>query len=178
MPSARPSVPCSEISCRMLFNRSGSVRWVIWAFRWLCLATPQQETRMARPRPVFCARSAATPAWFGCARLATLAFAPPHHAGVAAEGRRTIYRKSFTPASIVMCPAFLNTGLARLNRRRDSLFWARDPGGTPNYFVARFISRCVASGNAMAARISGVVCRGRWICLGRSSFRPLGQGRD
>ncbi|MEI6396137.1 MAG: hypothetical protein WCT12_34155, partial [Verrucomicrobiota bacterium] len=53
---------------------------------------------MARPRPVFCARSAATPAWFGCARLATLAFTPPHHAGVAAEGRRTIYRKSFTPA--------------------------------------------------------------------------------
>ena len=48
----------------------------------------------------FFARDAViTPPGFGCARLATLAFAPPHPGGVMTEGRKTIYRKSFTPAS-------------------------------------------------------------------------------
>src|SRR5438445_3579159 len=63
----------------------------------MCLLTPQQETSVARPRPVFRARSASTPPGFGCARLATLASAPPHPGGVEAEGRKTNYRKTFTP---------------------------------------------------------------------------------
>lgn len=66
----------------------------------MCLLTPQQETKMARPRPVFRAWSAFTPPGFGCARLATLAFAPPHPGGVKAQGRKTIYRKTFTPPVI------------------------------------------------------------------------------
>ncbi len=36
---------------------------------------------------------------FGCARLATLAFTPPHPGGVRTNGRKTICRNSFTPAS-------------------------------------------------------------------------------
>src|SRR5271170_3827898 len=54
---------------------------------------------LTRPRPVFRARRASTPPGFGCARLATLASAPPHPGGVEAEGRKTNYRKSFTPPS-------------------------------------------------------------------------------
>jgi len=48
----------------------------------MCLLTPQQETNVTRPRPVFRARSGFTPLGFGCARLAALAFAPPHPRGV------------------------------------------------------------------------------------------------
>ena len=66
---------------------------------------------MTRPRPVFRARSASTPPGFGCARLATLAFAPPHPGGVEAEGRKTNYRKTFTPP---LMGAFLTTTLVSL----------------------------------------------------------------
>src|SRR5256885_11276753 len=45
----------------------------------------RSETSLARPRPVFRARCASTPPGFGCARLATLAFAPPHPGGVRSE---------------------------------------------------------------------------------------------
>jgi hypothetical protein len=41
--------------------------------------------------------SSVAPFGFGCARLATLAFAPPHPKGVTLEGRRRIYRNRFTP---------------------------------------------------------------------------------
>jgi len=64
----------------------------------MCLATPQQETSMTRPRPVFRVRSGFTPPGFGCARLATLPFAPPHPGGVKPDGRKTNYRKQITPA--------------------------------------------------------------------------------
>src|SRR5688572_29142664 len=97
-PSAKPSWPCSVRSCRTLFNRSGSVWWAMWFYCWMCLLTPQQETSVARPRPVFRAQSVITPPGFGCARLATLTFAPPHPGGVMTDGRKTIYRSSFTPA--------------------------------------------------------------------------------
>jgi len=60
-------------------------------------ATPQQETSLARPRPVFRARSTLAPSGLGCAGLATLAFAPPPPEGARAEGRMAIYRKKFTP---------------------------------------------------------------------------------
>ena len=74
--------------------RIGVVGHVVW---W-CLSTPQQETNVARPRPVFHARSVFTPPGFGCARLATLAFAPPHPGGVKTEGRKTNYRQQNAPA--------------------------------------------------------------------------------
>ena len=64
----------------------------------MCLSTPQQGTNVARPRPVLRVRSSFTPFGFGCARLATLAFAPPHPKGVKLEGRKTNYRSRFTPA--------------------------------------------------------------------------------
>ena len=64
----------------------------------MCLSTPQQGTNVARPRPVLRVRSSFTPLGFGCARLATLAFAPPHPKGVKLEGRKTNYRSRFTPA--------------------------------------------------------------------------------
>jgi hypothetical protein len=48
----------------------------------------------------FFARSVFTPPGFGCARLATLAFAPPHPGGVKTEERKTNYRRSFTPTII------------------------------------------------------------------------------
>jgi hypothetical protein len=41
--------------------------------------------------------SSFTPLGFGCARLATLALAPPRPKGVKLEGRRAIYRNGFTP---------------------------------------------------------------------------------
>ena len=56
---------------------------------------------MTRPRPAFRARSALPPPGFGCARLATLAFAPPHPGGGKAEGRKTIYRNRFTPTKFL-----------------------------------------------------------------------------
>src|SRR5208282_1861826 len=102
-PSAKPSWPCSVNSCRTLFKSSGSVWWAIWFGLLDVLVTPQQETSVARPRPVFHARGASTPPGFGCARLATLAFAPPHPGGVEAEGRKTIYRKTFTPPRHTVC---------------------------------------------------------------------------
>src|SRR5208282_3934825 len=57
------------------------------------LATPQQETSMTRPRPVFRARSGFPPPGFGCARLAT-----PHPGGGKPDGRKTNYRKQIPPA--------------------------------------------------------------------------------
>src|SRR5579859_2425333 len=102
IPSARPPAPSSLRSCRTVFKSSGLVWWVILVLSWMCFATPQQETSLARPRPVFRARSASTPPGFGYARLATLAFAPPHPGGVEAEGRKTIYRKDFTPPVHIM----------------------------------------------------------------------------
>ena len=98
MPSARPSVPCSVRSCKTVFKSSGLVWWVIGVLSWLCFVTPQHETTMARPRPVFRARRVLTPPGFGCAWLAALAFAPPHPGGVRTEGRKTNYRKHLTPA--------------------------------------------------------------------------------
>ncbi len=65
----------------------------------MCFATPQQGTSLTRPRPVFRTRSVFTPPGFGCARLATLAFAPPHPGGVKTEGRKTNYRNRFTSPS-------------------------------------------------------------------------------
>src|SRR5882672_5521511 len=99
MPSAKPVWPCSVRSCRTLFKRSGSLWWAMWFWMLDVFATPQQETNVARPRPVFRARTVITPLGFGCARLATLAFAPPHPRGVMTEGRKTIYRKTFTPTN-------------------------------------------------------------------------------
>src|SRR5713101_6854644 len=97
MPSARPLAPSSLSSCRTVFKSSGWLWWVILVLSWMCFATPQQETTVARPRPVLRARGAPTPPGCGCARLATLAFAPPHPGGVGAEEGKTNYRKSFTP---------------------------------------------------------------------------------
>ena len=51
---------------------------------------------MARPRPVYDGGS--PPSGAAALRLATLASAPPPPKGGWAEGRRAIYRKSFTPA--------------------------------------------------------------------------------
>ena len=62
---------------------------------------------MTRPRPAFRARSALPPPGFGCARLATLTFAPPHPEGGKAEGRKTNYRNRFTPTFIF---GFTNIG--------------------------------------------------------------------
>lgn len=62
---------------------------------------------MARPRPVFRARGAVRPSGLGCARLATLAIAPPRPEGRAAQGEAVandIYRKDFTlPLSVQHC---------------------------------------------------------------------------
>src|ERR1035437_9449487 len=53
MPSAKPPLaPCSVRSCRTVFKSSGFVWWVVMDLLWMCLLTPQQETIMARPRPV------------------------------------------------------------------------------------------------------------------------------
>ncbi len=51
------------------------------------------------PSTSFRARSVFTPLGFGCTRLATLAFAPPHPRGVKTNGSRTNYRSRFTPAA-------------------------------------------------------------------------------
>src|ERR1700720_362143 len=99
IPSAKPGRPCSVKSCRTVFKSSGLVGRVIMVLVGECLETPQQETSTARPRPVFRVRSARAPPGFGRARLATLAFAPPHPGGVRAKGRKTNYRKPFTPAA-------------------------------------------------------------------------------
>src|ERR1035437_6434208 len=97
MPAAKPPLtPCSVRSCRTVFKSSGSVRWVVMDLLWMCLVTPQQETIMARPRPVFCGGS--PPSGTAALRLATLASAPPPPKGGWAEGRRAIYRTTFTPA--------------------------------------------------------------------------------
>src|ERR1019366_7319697 len=54
IPAAKPPLaPCSVKSCRTVFKSSGSVRWVVMDLLWMCLETPQQETIMARPRPVY-----------------------------------------------------------------------------------------------------------------------------
>ena len=66
---------------------------------------------MTRPRPAFRARSALPPPGFGCARLATLAFATPHPGGGKAEGRKTIYRNRFTPTRQFM-DTFTRKGFA------------------------------------------------------------------
>ena len=67
----------------MVFKSSGSVRWVVMDLLWMCLVTPQQETIMARPRPVFCGGS--PPLGTAALRLATLASAPPPPKGGWAE---------------------------------------------------------------------------------------------
>ena len=63
----------------------------------MCLATPQHENRMTRPRPAFGAAHCA-PFGVGCAaaRYARLRCASPE--GGAAGRRKHIYRKQFTPA--------------------------------------------------------------------------------
>ena len=63
----------------------------------MCLATPQHENRMTRPRPAFGAAQCA-PFGVGCAaaRYARLRCASPE--GGAAGRRKHIYRKQFTPA--------------------------------------------------------------------------------
>src|ERR1019366_10239691 len=76
MPAAKPPLaPCSVKSCRTVFKSSGSVRWVVMDLLWMCLETPQQETIMARPRPVYDGGS--PPSGAAALRLATLASAPP-----------------------------------------------------------------------------------------------------
>src|ERR1035437_1582595 len=98
MPAAKPPLtPCSVRSCRTVFKSSGSVRWVVMDLLWMCLVTPQQETLMARPRRVLCGGS--PPSGTAALRLATLASAPPPPQGGRAEGRRAIYRTTFTPAA-------------------------------------------------------------------------------
>ncbi|MEN9574084.1 MAG: hypothetical protein RL514_1939, partial [Verrucomicrobiota bacterium] len=47
------------------------------------------------------------PLGFGCARIATLAFAPPHPKGVKLEGRKTNYRSRFTPAGFSLTNGLL-----------------------------------------------------------------------
>src|ERR1035437_8953325 len=115
MPADQPPLtPCSVRSCRTVFKSSGSVRWVVMDLLWMCLVTPQQETIMARPRPVFFGGSPPSgtaalpppslapppppPSGTAALRLATLASAPPPPKGGWAEGRRAIYRTTFTPA--------------------------------------------------------------------------------
>ena len=78
----------------------------------MCLLTPQQETIMARPRPVYDGGS--PPSGAAALRLATLASAPPPPKGGWAEGRRAIYRKSFTPATWSSCEATLLLAPPRL----------------------------------------------------------------
>ncbi len=61
----------------------------------MCFATPQQRVQLGpAPRPDFHARSASTPSGLGCARLATLAFAPPHPGGWE-EGKKDKLQKDF-----------------------------------------------------------------------------------
>src|SRR5450756_1756252 len=97
MPSAKPPLaPCSVRSCRTVFKSSGFVWWVVMDLLWMYLLTPQQETIMARPRPVYDGGS--PPSGAAALRLATLASAPPPPKGGWAEGRRAIYRTTFTPA--------------------------------------------------------------------------------
>jgi hypothetical protein len=73
----------------------------MWFDGWMCLSTPQQETNVARPRPVFRAPRVFTPPGIGYARLATLAFAAPHPGGVKTERRKTNYRQQYAPTTIV-----------------------------------------------------------------------------
>lgn len=67
------------------------------------------------------ARRCFTPPGFGCARLATLAFAAPHPGGVKQEGRRTNYRNRFTPASCLWGVSFCDCRNGESHRSgRDS----------------------------------------------------------
>ena len=66
----------------------------------MCLRHPSSKTRVARPRPVFPARSRFPPSGFGCARLAPLAIASPPPEGGKRDGKRAIYRKTFTPTAL------------------------------------------------------------------------------
>jgi hypothetical protein len=50
---------------------------------------PTYDNRFAAPNPC----------GFGSARLATLAFAPPHPQGLGGSSQKAIYRKVLTPAS-------------------------------------------------------------------------------
>src|SRR6185312_7142236 len=63
------------------------------------LVTPQQETNMARPRPVFRARRS-TPLGFGCAaaRYARLRSASPQRCGD--RGKKDNLQKVFTPPAL------------------------------------------------------------------------------
>jgi hypothetical protein len=65
----------------------------------MCLLTPQQETSLARPRPVFRARSASTPPGFGCvqARYARLHSASPRRGGGAGK-KDNLQKEFYTPA--------------------------------------------------------------------------------
>src|ERR1035441_10072819 len=102
MPSAKPPLaPCSVRSCRTVFKSLGFVWWVVMDLLWMCLVTPQQETIMARPRPVLGGGS--PPLGAAALRLATLASAPPPPKGGWAEGRRAIYRTTFTPTLVWLC---------------------------------------------------------------------------
>src|ERR1035437_10360187 len=72
MPSAKPpEAPWSVKSCRTVFKSSGFVWWVVMDLLWMCLLTPQQETIMARPRPVYDGGS--PPSGAAALRLARLA---------------------------------------------------------------------------------------------------------
>src|SRR6185437_6339927 len=77
---------------------------------------------------------AAPPLWGSAAlRLATLASAPPHPKGVETEGRKTIYRKIFTPPFLLRHNAFplngkLHSNVSTPDKIRQQLQVLRDLG--------------------------------------------------
>src|SRR5450759_3270182 len=95
MPSAKtPLAPCSVRSCRTVFKSSGFVWWVVMDLLWMCLLTPQQETIMARPRPVLGGGS--PPSGAAALRLATLASAAPE-GGLGGVKKSHLQKEVYTP---------------------------------------------------------------------------------
>ncbi len=171
MPSAKPVWPCSVRSCRTWFKRSGWLGCVRFGCGgWLCLSTSQQETKVARPRLGFRARGA-PPAGFGCARLATLAFAPPHPAGEWAEGRKTIYRSSFIPFAPRKCiiPRLNTVQLRGANGITPTIPLR---GLMQPYRNSNKPRRCVGWGQRRWRQSSSV------RACGKDGFQPLTSGRE
>src|ERR1035437_4066001 len=99
MPSAKPPLaPCSVRSCRTVFKSSGFVWWVVMDLLWMCLLTPQQETIMARPRPVF---GGGSPFGGGCApaRYARLRSAAPE-GGLGGVKKSHLQKEFYTPVTL------------------------------------------------------------------------------
>ena len=106
----------------------------------MCLRHPSSKTRVARPRPVFPARSRFPPSGFGCARLAPLAIASPPPEGGKRDGRRAIYRKTFTPTNAVCfqgnAPSISTFGVGRISAATvyylpGTTGWGATFGGLP-----------------------------------------------